>query len=416
VAAVEGGALRLLEQLSRAAAGSDAGRAAVAGQALFLLNSMGQAALGRLLLSLLAHSPPEAAASFIATQAKHSAAEHCDSLVPSSREGRKAGHPHVLTRTAWDPLQSVLASHVQPNGPAAAAAYAGDEAAVQRCSMLTAAAWAWLPVFAIVRDPSHGDILRSREGLRLPLVVTMATMRAAQLAANTSIAVEAAAPAQAAVDWRAMLLRTRAADFGCNMLLAAVCPSSWHTLVSGACAAAAVLQRELRAAVGGEGAGLDAAAAVWAVEMLRSFELDNLRAFLRRTDIAAEEQPRFQHACGAVKALAALRVRLATGAGWGPAAEQELQRVVRAGRRLSGREPVDASALLPPSRVLGVLRRCGNPACANLAGRSEAELPLPFSCSRCGAVAYCSTACRAAHGVAGHTAACGLRGAAGSTA
>jgi hypothetical protein len=328
-AAVEGGALRLLEQLSRAAAGSDAGRAAVASKPLFQLNSKGQAALGRLLLSLLAHSPTETAASFIVTQAKHSAAEYLRSRVPRPPEQRDACHPHVLTEAVLRAQSRLLWRHMIPDVPAAAAAAAGDVAAVQRYSVPLAAAWAWLPLFADMDESSCAPQVTAFGTAMLKGPLDGAVLRAAQLAAVLSTSGAEAA----AADWRVMLLRTRPGLFGTGMLMASVSPTAWRTSVPGVCAAAAVLQRELRAAVGGEGAGLDAAAVAWAAELLRGMEPQATRGFLRRTDVEAEEQPRFQHACGAVKTLAALRVRLVTGAGWGPAAEQELQCVVGAWQR-----------------------------------------------------------------------------------
>ncbi|KAG2433447.1 hypothetical protein HXX76_008504 [Chlamydomonas incerta] len=64
------------------------------------------------------------------------------------------------------------------------------------------------------------------------------------------------------------------------------------------------------------------------------------------------------------------------------------------------------------------LRCCANPRCTNLAGRSDAELPLQ-ACAGCGAVRYCSRACQTAHWRAGHKEACGAlkgRGGAGADA
>ncbi|KAG2433360.1 hypothetical protein HXX76_008422 [Chlamydomonas incerta] len=64
------------------------------------------------------------------------------------------------------------------------------------------------------------------------------------------------------------------------------------------------------------------------------------------------------------------------------------------------------------------LRCCANPSCTNLAGRSEAELPLQ-ACAGCGAVRYCGRACQTAHWRAGHKEACSAlkgRGGAGAAA
>ncbi|KAG2481929.1 hypothetical protein HYH03_019117 [Edaphochlamys debaryana] len=56
-------------------------------------------------------------------------------------------------------------------------------------------------------------------------------------------------------------------------------------------------------------------------------------------------------------------------------------------------------------RRLG-LPACSNPACANLAGDSEAGLPLRL-CGRCGRASYCCRECQTAHWQAGHRGACG---------
>ncbi len=53
------------------------------------------------------------------------------------------------------------------------------------------------------------------------------------------------------------------------------------------------------------------------------------------------------------------------------------------------------------------LRRCSWWRCANLAGDSEAGLPLQ-ACARCGGAWYCGRACQVAHWRAGHKAECGV--------
>ncbi|PNH05585.1 hypothetical protein TSOC_008155, partial [Tetrabaena socialis] len=60
----------------------------------------------------------------------------------------------------------------------------------------------------------------------------------------------------------------------------------------------------------------------------------------------------------------------------------------------------------PPAEGRALLRTCANPACDNLAGGSEAELPLR-ACGRCGAAWYCRPECQTAHWRAGHREACG---------
>ncbi|PNH11147.1 hypothetical protein TSOC_002041 [Tetrabaena socialis] len=65
-----------------------------------------------------------------------------------------------------------------------------------------------------------------------------------------------------------------------------------------------------------------------------------------------------------------------------------------------------ARSLLPLAEARGVRRACSYPACANLAGDSEADLRLQ-SCGKCAAAAYCSRACQVAHWRCGHREACG---------
>ncbi|PNH06619.1 hypothetical protein TSOC_006988 [Tetrabaena socialis] len=62
-----------------------------------------------------------------------------------------------------------------------------------------------------------------------------------------------------------------------------------------------------------------------------------------------------------------------------------------------------ALGLLP--LALSLLRTCAHPACANLAGGSEAELPLQ-ACGGCGAAWYCSRECQTGHWRVGHKEAC----------
>ncbi|PNH02338.1 hypothetical protein TSOC_011693 [Tetrabaena socialis] len=68
-----------------------------------------------------------------------------------------------------------------------------------------------------------------------------------------------------------------------------------------------------------------------------------------------------------------------------------------------------AAVLLPPAEARALLRTCSYPACANLAGDSEADLRLQ-SCAKCAAAAYCCRACQVAHWRAGHREACALLG------
>ncbi|KAG2498195.1 hypothetical protein HYH03_003949 [Edaphochlamys debaryana] len=68
-----------------------------------------------------------------------------------------------------------------------------------------------------------------------------------------------------------------------------------------------------------------------------------------------------------------------------------------------------AGQLVPPAearRRLGLPPACSHPACANLAGDSEAGLRLR-QCGRCGQAGYCCRECQTAHWRGGHKQACG---------
>jgi hypothetical protein len=66
-----------------------------------------------------------------------------------------------------------------------------------------------------------------------------------------------------------------------------------------------------------------------------------------------------------------------------------------------------------PAQVLGLLGHvvapgapgCSNPGCCNMAGRSEAELPLQV-CSKCRGARYCCREHQVAHWKAGHKEVC----------
>ncbi|KAG2483385.1 hypothetical protein HYH03_017737 [Edaphochlamys debaryana] len=92
-----------------------------------------------------------------------------------------------------------------------------------------------------------------------------------------------------------------------------------------------------------------------------------------------------------------------------------------AGREMAASDPL-AAALAPlvvspaeARRRLGVPPACSNPACANLAGDSEAGLRLQ-RCGRCGQASYCCRDCQTAHWKAGHKEACGGSSGGGSKA
>ncbi|PNH06219.1 hypothetical protein TSOC_007431 [Tetrabaena socialis] len=65
------------------------------------------------------------------------------------------------------------------------------------------------------------------------------------------------------------------------------------------------------------------------------------------------------------------------------------------------------AAEAPPAGWPAV-RACCNPSCVELAGASEAELPLRV-CGGCGVARYCSGQCQKAHWAQGHRRACARR-------
>ncbi|PNH01847.1 hypothetical protein TSOC_012243 [Tetrabaena socialis] len=78
-----------------------------------------------------------------------------------------------------------------------------------------------------------------------------------------------------------------------------------------------------------------------------------------------------------------------------------------------GRHPATNAAaralVSSPSEARALLRTCAHPACDNLAGDSEAEVPLR-ACGRCGGAWYCRRECSVAHWRSGHREACVGRG------
>ncbi|PNH10027.1 hypothetical protein TSOC_003274 [Tetrabaena socialis] len=96
----------------------------------------------------------------------------------------------------------------------------------------------------------------------------------------------------------------------------------------------------------------------------------------------------------------------------GEEGEESRERALAAWGQLQAARPnmtAIAAVLLPPAEARALLRTCSYPACANLAGDSEADLRLQ-SCGKCAAAAYCCRACQVAHWRAGHREACALLG------
>ncbi|PNH09333.1 hypothetical protein TSOC_004057 [Tetrabaena socialis] len=115
---------------------------------------------------------------------------------------------------------------------------------------------------------------------------------------------------------------------------------------------------------------------------------------------------------GAAEASALTRQAVLWAAGGG----EDGAELVRA---LGGAEPevvaVARALVSSPAEARALLRTCANPACDNLAGDSEAGLPLR-ACGRCGGAWYCRQECLAAHWRSGHREACVGLGAAAAGA
>ncbi|PNH03796.1 hypothetical protein TSOC_010131 [Tetrabaena socialis] len=83
----------------------------------------------------------------------------------------------------------------------------------------------------------------------------------------------------------------------------------------------------------------------------------------------------------------------------------ELVRALQALGPHPSTEAVARALVSSPAEIRALLRTCANPACDNLAGDSEAELPLR-ACGRCGGAWYYRKECSVAHWRSGHREAC----------
>ncbi|PNH03821.1 hypothetical protein TSOC_010089, partial [Tetrabaena socialis] len=227
------------------------------------------------------------------------------------------------------------------------------------------------------------------------------------LAAGQQAGAAAAPPAaagSAAAEWL-LLLR----GVGAVPLLGAVCQSqlstpaadrTWGGLIQGHCLVAAACPAEVRQAVLAAAAASSRSdpgrsAAVppgWSPQLLRLL-----------ASKPAEGQEDEGGALAVASAALARQAELWAAGGGEDGAE--LARAVAALRSLPLMGVAAAELLSSPAEARALLRTCANPACDNLAGDSEAELPLR-ACGRCGGTWYCRRECQAAHwGI--HKGACG---------
>ncbi|GFR44844.1 hypothetical protein Agub_g6187 [Astrephomene gubernaculifera] len=263
-------------------------------------------------------------------------------------------------------------------------------------------------------------------------------------AAASGSAAPAAAPATPAdacvshVDWRLLLLE----EVDVVRLLGAVlgAGADWHQpggathdLALGCCAVAAAFPEQVRQAVVVAAAeDPDPAAAGWRPARLRAL------VPLLSADVQAKEEggdavtagsssssdsrsgggdeARMVSTSALVRAVDALAEQLDAWSCDGQAGADGRQADGATGLRAALHEALTEpgcfetlpEALVSPGelRLRGLLRGCGNPGCANLAGDSEAEVKLK-GCGRCGAVGYCCRECQVAHWRAGHKEVCG---------
>ncbi|PNH11173.1 Transducin beta-like protein 3 [Tetrabaena socialis] len=204
--------------------------------------------------------------------------------------------------------------------------------------------------------------------------------------------------------------------------LAAACPDEVrHAVLAAAAEAAAVAgsssgrggsggsagagggrRREGRGLSGrGDGAGPSRTAAPpppgWSPQSFRAMEAE-LRGCPGNQAVAV----------GAVATALARRAEL-----WVAGGSEDGAELVQAAAALGDQTLPEAVAramlLSSPAGARALLRTCANPACDNLAGDSEAALPLRV-CGRCGAAWYCRRECLAFHWRSGHREACTERG------
>ncbi|PNH02212.1 Succinate dehydrogenase [ubiquinone] flavoprotein subunit, mitochondrial [Tetrabaena socialis] len=343
-----------------------------------------------------------------------------------------------------------------------AAAAAGTEAVAPQVQLARLASYAvreWLPALACFAQ----EALRAvhRLALAAPTANSMAAQYAVSnaravvrwlpvLVAAAGVAAETQPAAEAAGSgWRQLLLREVGAvpllGVACQVLLHSLNPGkdassqeSWDPFIASCCLVAAACPGEVRQAVlaaaaeagasagsdsgGGPGAGagggrrrggqeasgpgVGAGPSSVAAPLPPGWSPQLLQLLV--VGLRSGQGDGWQALVAAASALARRAAEWVEGGGEDDA---ELVRVVGS---LQSQRPLDAVArVLPPSpsEARALLRTCANPACDNMAGDSEAGLPLR-TCGRCGGVWYCRRECSVAHWRSGHREACARLGAA----
>ncbi|PNH01865.1 hypothetical protein TSOC_012211 [Tetrabaena socialis] len=465
-AALAGGLLPLWERLLRCA-----GREPRSPEASLLTCMLQKAGNPEGLCNLLACCEPRQGAALVATWGKLLRTLALPQLLSGVDEG--ADTPRSTLACALVTCAgAVLTATVGPlvsrgyQVPAAAAAEAA-EPQLQLALLLSFALCEWLPPLArlaregllamrmLVLKAAHSEAISVSSVAMmqwLPALATRGVGRAVEEAVGDAAA-KAPAASPAADSWQQLLLReagavavlgdvlrhTPVASGGADQLsstaglvppvtasccVAAACPGEARQAVLAAAAEAAPAassgggrggvgggragggrQRGGRGFGGrGGGSGLSHAAA----ELLPGWSPQRLQ-------MLADELRAGGAAGGAARgaALATAASALARQAGlWAAGGGEDSDELVRAVAAMlpgSMDDKLARALASSSSEPRALLRTCANPACDNLAGDSEAGLPLR-ACGRCGGAWYCRKECLAAHWRVGHREACTGRG------
>ncbi|PNH02376.1 hypothetical protein TSOC_011650, partial [Tetrabaena socialis] len=423
-AALAGGLLPLWERLLRCA-----GREPLAPEASLLTCMLEKAGSPAGVCDMLAFCEPLQGAALVATWGKLLRTLAVPQLLLSL--GEAADTPRtalacglvtsavVLLTAAGGPLVS---GWYHSPGAAAAEATAPQ---LQLARLLSFALYDWLPPLACVAREGvlvmrtvqlnlkemHTKAISVSSLAVLQWLPVLATGSGAELgrAAEEAVggaAAEAPAASPAAAGWRQVLLRKA----GAVALLGDLFPltsgsadqpipmADLKALAIACCYVAVACPGEVRQAV--LAAAAEAAAAAgsggWSPQRLQ---------------MLADELSTSQAANGAAPAAAAsaLASQAELWAAGGGEVGGALVRAVAAMAPGSVHDALAGALASSPFEARAVLRTCSNPACDNLAGDSEARLPLR-ACGRCGGAWYCRKECLAAHWRTGHREACAGRG------
>ncbi|PNH09330.1 hypothetical protein TSOC_004054 [Tetrabaena socialis] len=444
VAALAGGLLPFWERLLR-----HAGRDPLSMEATLLtcLLSSGDNHGG--VCRLLAYAEPRQGVALVATCGKLLRTLAVPQLLSPAGEGDASSISlrTSLARALVAGTAGVLTAALRPvagvgrHDPAAAAAAEATAPQLQLARLLSFAMCEWLPPLArltcdgllAVRLAARGGLLdrganqKCLDAISLSSIAVLRWLpalalrsgaglgRTSQSAGQDASAADASAPAPAASGWRQLLLQ----DAGAMALLGDLLKYTplasgsadkpnptvgLNELVAGCCCVAAACPGEVRQAV--LAAAAEAAAASssgggrgrlpgWSPQLLQ----------LLAAGMRSRQRDEPKALATAASALARQAELWAAGGGEDGG---ELVRAVEAMASGSAHAALARALVSSPSAAHALLRTCANPACDNLAGDSEAGLPLR-ACGRCGGAWYCRKECLAAHWRSGHREACAGR-------